>query len=133
MADEFKIGQAVCIHLIHPSSSGKIKTGVTNVEGVNPNPSPKSTVFDIACCPGSGLPTSATSETVAVTCPKCKATDVFKKLHIEQTQSIGSSDADVGAFEDFVAQQKAAHEAELAKIKAAGGSFVQPAAAGAGE
>lgn len=129
MADEFTIGKAVCIHLVIPSQSGKIKTGTANVEGINPNPNPKATTFDIACCPGSGIPTSMSSETVAVTCPKCKATDIFKKLHAEQTQSIGISDADVGAFQSFVDQQKSAHEAKLAEIAAAGGSFVKPESA----
>lgn len=105
MADDFIPGKTECIHLIHEHAKGNIKRqafrdGIVNAPGGT---------FDIACSPGSQLPKNATSETVAVTCPLCKQTDVFKSLEAEQTSGLGGaagiSEADRKILEHMATQK----------------------------
>lgn len=106
MADDFILGKTECIHLIYPSTAGKIKTGKANVTGLDPNPGNEGGTYDVACTPGSSLPRHATSEPAAVSCPRCKASDPFKKLvELIDAVALGISDADKAALQQAISQQ----------------------------
>lgn len=125
MADDFIPGVTECIHLIHASETGKIRTGRANVAGIDPGPKGAG-VFDIACSPGSTLPSMATSETSAVTCPACKATEVFKTVEADQ-KSIGNGSAADKAANAAIAvanEQKAKRLAEIAAESNSGSSGI---------
>jgi hypothetical protein len=100
-----------CIHFLYPSKTGKITSGRTNIQGIDPGPG-GATQFDVACTPGSTLPTHATGSTVAATCPLCKETDAFKEA--EEAEKVGNmSEADKKLFA-LVAAQKKQRLAEIA-------------------
>ncbi|MES2793694.1 MAG: hypothetical protein V4719_29035 [Planctomycetota bacterium] len=113
MADDFVPGKTVCIHLIYPNKAGKIRTGKANITGVDPSPGSDGGVFDVACLPGSGMPTHATSEPVAVTCPTCKASAPFADLlKLQEMASMGASEADKEAMK-LVMEQRSSRLQEL--------------------
>ncbi len=106
MAEEFiagktKTGSPVIIHLIHAAPEGKIKTQCFNDTAQGGVVNKPGGVFDIACCPGSGLPAMASSVAAAVTCPKCKETAVFKALQAGASRQ-GDSDNNGSAADQAI-------------------------------
>lgn len=115
MAADFIPGQTECIHFVFSSEHGKIPTGKDNVRGIDLNPNARPGFLDVGCSPGSGLPRMATSEPAAVTCPKCKASEPFRKQQEEiELRSSGASEADIAMMREVLAQ-KSARLQELAK------------------
>ncbi len=90
MADDYKPGVTECIHLKHLDPNGPIETRTIRDKLINTDGGR----YAIACTPTSGMPQYATSETSAVTCPLCKASEAFKRVAAEQDPLNSGSEAD---------------------------------------